>query len=177
MGVGYSDFGEDMIREGLANRGWYVSPTGKINDNCAPMARTCDDALILPDLQISSCGKTRWAEVKRKKKPGYLRIENKYTHGFCRRQWEHYKRIEKETGLQVWLFIWEEVNRVVCYAPISYLLYPQYRNPKPFKYMTPSANSDFCEHGMAFFQRDDLWKLNKTQFLSGDWVDNWLKDR
>jgi hypothetical protein len=174
MGSGYSDFGEDIIKEGLANRGWFVIPTGKIDCGGAPMARSSDEALILPDLQISSRGKTRWVEVKRKTKPAYMRVESCHKHGFCKRQWEHYKRIEQESNVQVWIFIWEVMNRVICYAPIQYLAYPQIRKPKPFVQLSPSKTTDFCEHGMVFFKRDDFWQIDKDRFLSGNWNDKWL---
>lgn len=177
MPAGYSDFGEDVIRDGLASRGWFVIPTAKINAGGAPMARNCDNALILPDLQIAARGKSLWVEVKRKTKPGFMRKTNRKTHGFCKRQWEHYKSIEEETGVQVWLFIWVTSTKTICYAPIGFLFWPQIREPGEFLDRTPQNKSDFCEHGMVFFGEDDFWQMDETQFLEGKWNDHWLIKR
>ena len=170
-------FGETEIRKGLARRGWFVIPTANIDEGGAPMARSCDRALILPDLQISAHGKSRWVEVKTKEKAAYYQIEQVYKHGFCLRQWEHYRHIERETGLQVWLFIWEVSTATICYAPLGYFKYQQIRRPGKFQVPSRGGRHDYCEHGMVFFRRDDFWQMDQAQFDAGTWNDTWIHTR
>jgi hypothetical protein len=174
---GYSDYGEDYIRRGLEKRNWFVIPTGKIQDGGAPLATTCGDALIIPDLQIMAGGKTKWVEVKRKTAPGFSRRDNFETHGFCKRQWDDYKSCQLQAGVEVWLFIWEVKNKKVIHAPIDFLYYTHHRRPGKFKENSKGGYSDFCKHGMVFFRRDDLPEITKEEFDSGTWDDRWMRNR
>lgn len=177
MSRGYSDFGEDHIARGLSAKGWFILPYGKMGKGHAPLAQSCDEAIILPDLQIMAQGKNRWVEVKRKTRPAFMRSERCFKHGFCKRQWDHYRKFEVEAGVETWIFIWEVENRAILYAPISYLKHPQVRKATPFKEKSSNNRTDFCTHGMVFFRRDDFWVMNESEFLSGTWNDTWLLTR
>jgi hypothetical protein len=164
-------FDENFIRQGLALKGWFVIPTANIEDGGAPMAKSSDACLILPDLQAMSEGKTIWVEVKRKTRAQPMRIEgNTLKHGFCARQYEHYAMMEFVSKITLWIFIWETSTRTICYAPLGYLKYPQIAKSDRVKDI-------FCEHGMAFFRRDDFWQMKEHDFEAGIWKDSWLKTR
>lgn len=164
------EFGEKTIKKGFMAKGWYVIPTANIKDDGAPMAKTDRNCIILPDLQISGKGFSRWVEVKTKTKAAYLRIEKEYKHGICKRQYEHYKAIEGETGIPIWLVIWELETQEILIAPLNYLIHPQILSPE-------KSRMSFCEHGMVFFRKNDFESIDKDFFLSGNWDDTWIKSR
>lgn len=163
-------FGEEMIRAGLQRKGWYVIPTSHIVDGGAPVARQqspmCSDAIIIPDLHIAKSGHGKWAEVKTKTRPGYMRNAQEYRHGFCSRQWDHYWRMQREYGISVWLFVWERLDHYVLFAPLTYMGQPVSRS---------AAHPKFCKHGLVFFSRHIFHETTAETFLRGDWNDAWLE--
>ena len=76
--------------------------------NKAPRIQGQSDGIILPDLDIARSGSRKWAEVKAKYGPTWTVKTHTYDHGIGYRKWQHYRRIERETGCHVWLFIIEE---------------------------------------------------------------------
>lgn len=95
----------------LQGRRWYIIPSydysGPDGDR-APKIQGAHDGIVLPDLGIAQAGNMKWAEVKAKGRPTFTRKTGTYDHGIGYRKWCHYIRIQKETGVHVWLFIIEE---------------------------------------------------------------------
>ncbi|GFP29051.1 hypothetical protein, partial [Candidatus Hakubella thermalkaliphila] len=68
---------------------------------------------VVPDLDIAKEGQRRWAEVKTKAGATYTRITKQLEHGIPLAHFNDYLQIEKITGCEVWLFIYEEDTQCV----------------------------------------------------------------
>jgi hypothetical protein len=115
---------EEFVAGLLRSRGWYVIPSALYagpDGNGAPLARDSDSAIVLPDLDVARHGTRRWAEVKAKAAPTFTRKTFTYDHGIGLRKWIHYRRIERETGAHVWLFIIEECRQVLLFESLDRL--------------------------------------------------------
>lgn len=116
--------GEVVIAGMLRAGQWYVNPTceysGKESRH-APMTANDEEALILPDFDIAKRGQRKWVEVKSYGTPGDNRQHGCKVHGISKRHHKEYVEIERETGCEVWLFIYEYETKTVVYAHIGSL--------------------------------------------------------
>lgn len=65
----------------------------------------------LPDLQhFSEDGEPCWFEVKRKKKPVFVRFAQEFRHGIDLHCLEQYERVSKETGWPVFVVVCEDIG-------------------------------------------------------------------
>lgn len=114
--------GERMIASLLQKDGWFIIPSydysGEDGDK-APRLEGLQAAYPVPDLDIARDGERRWAEVKTKAAATYTRITGRFEHGIPKRHFESYMRVQKITGCQVWLFIYEENTGKVLYGKLD----------------------------------------------------------
>jgi hypothetical protein len=115
--------GERRVAEQLIERGWYVIPSYDYSgeDDHAPRMEGRAGCYILPDLDISKGGKRRWAEVKTKTEAAFFYKTSELVHGIPVRHLEHYRRVEAESGCEVWLFIYEISTAALLYSKLSEL--------------------------------------------------------
>jgi hypothetical protein len=125
---------ELLVAAWCRDRGYYVIPSYDYSgpDGArAPMAQGSKDAIILPDLQIAAAGRSKWAEVKAKGSANYTITTGRYEHGIGYRKWGAYRRIQRQTGCFVYLFV-VELDRQMVLAESLDVLGPGrvYRGPK-----------------------------------------------
>jgi len=115
--------GERLVADALKERGWMIIPSYDYSgeDDHAPRMEGQVAAYILPDLDICRSGMRRWAEVKTKLAPTMGRISGKLEHGIPLRHYQHYVAVERETGTEVWLFIYEESTRRLIFQKLGEL--------------------------------------------------------
>lgn len=115
--------GERLVADALKERGWMVIPSYDYSgeDDHAPRMEGQAAAYILPDLDICRKGQRRWAEVKTKHAPSLGRISGKLEHGIPLRHFHHYQSVQRETGTEVWLFIYEEAARKLIFEKLDNL--------------------------------------------------------
>lgn len=116
--------GEQLVAELLMKRGWFVIPSYDYSGedgNKAPKMQGKDVAYVIPDLDIGKSGLRRWAEVKTKKEPTLYRKTNTMEHGIPIRHLRHYQQVERETGCEVWLFVYEKLTQIVRFAKLAEL--------------------------------------------------------
>lgn len=109
-------FGETIVANVLAASGVHYIPLAKINDRGAPLARSNDGSLILPDLDCASDKWTAFVEVKCKSHPILYRRTRKLRHGFDRPNFAHYmkasERFRKQCGVAI-VELWnDEFNKL-----------------------------------------------------------------
>lgn len=90
--------GELVIRKWLTNQGYWVVPTGDIENGGAPLLIKKIKSTILPDI-LAGRQKPFWVEVKTKTRLPHYQRYKRDQHGIGRRLWEAYLEVQKETGL------------------------------------------------------------------------------
>lgn len=161
--------GEKFIASMLELNDWKILPsyeyTGKRGDK-APKLQGKYGKNIVPDLLVFRKQKQMWVEVKTKKSFDYSRGYKINTHGIERRCYDDYLKVEKETGIDVWL--------VVCEIETSDVLVAKLSSLTPFDCLCKSCknknyfNCKMSRGGMIFFDRKEfsIWKDLKGKSIS-----------
>src|ERR1700686_3532637 len=115
---------EQMVAGILQRRGWFVIPSydysGEHGDK-APKIQGAHEGIVLPDLGVAGKGIMKWAEVKAKAHADFTLLTHTYDHGIGLRKWAHYRRVQRETGCQVWLFLFEEDRQLLLIESLDRL--------------------------------------------------------
>lgn len=146
--------GEKEIVQILQSHGAYVIPQynyAEEDDFKGPRMHGQDSELILPDLDVCK-NKTRiWVEVKTKSDMSLHRVSGDYVHGFNKKHYEHYLKVENESGNEVWVIFIERMRGEHRCGKLSEIpIHHTYNGDKMGK------------HGMVFFNVTDL---NPLSFL------------
>jgi hypothetical protein len=88
--------------------GMYVLDTDSIQKGGAPAIIGELRRHIVPDLQVSGDGRTRWVEVKYKSSCNLYQKTRKWQHGIDLDNWYAYREVEKQTGIPGLLAIFQE---------------------------------------------------------------------
>lgn len=99
---------EKAIGQWLMERGQRILPVydySGLAEGKAPKftAAVQSDSLVLPDLLGIKNGKSTWFEVKFKDRADFTHNTARLETGISKRLWDHYQKVEKESGLPVWL--------------------------------------------------------------------------
>jgi hypothetical protein len=98
----------------LQEQGWYVIPSydyaGEDGDK-PPRLQGVKVAHPVPDLDVAKSGQRRWVEVKTKARANLRYTTGIYEHGIDLRLLQHYETVQKITGTDVWIAIYEEDTR------------------------------------------------------------------
>lgn len=114
--------GERLVEEFLQRCLWATIPKRKYAGEGAPMLEGTDVQTILPDIEAVKDGETRYVEVKTKSTYHVQRNkDNEKRHGIGFRSWRHYCDIQRDTGNEVWLFIYEVDTGTLCCASLDKL--------------------------------------------------------
>ena len=103
--------GECVFAGWFRQRGCFVIPSYDYSGEDGDKAPKMDDAnlsLVIPDLDVAKAGTRWWVEVKTKWKADFYRKGRRLEHGISKRHYEHYLRVQRESGTPVWLCIYEE---------------------------------------------------------------------
>ena len=112
--------GEKRVAAWLQERGWHVIPSydyaGEDHDK-PPRLQGFRVGYAVPDLDAARNGVRRWVEVKTKWEAVFYRNAQEYRHGINLRLLEHYQTVEKITGTECWIAVYEEsTRRLYCQA-------------------------------------------------------------
>lgn len=108
---------ELLVAELLLNDGWQVVHAPAVDreaqkgDN-APLVRAIEEANRMPDIFCIKSGRSCFVEVKYKSSgPEYINKNDQYEHFIDFPAWTDYHDIQKLSGIDVWLMIYEaDVN-------------------------------------------------------------------
>jgi hypothetical protein len=101
--------GESLIAHWLRNKGWHVLPAyeKEIDNGKGPrlfLATGNDESeLITPDLFVMKAGEFLWVEAKHKTTFTWYGKGNYWTTGVDKRHFADYVRVQRQTGIDVWL--------------------------------------------------------------------------
>jgi hypothetical protein len=150
---------EEAVRRFLRSKGELVLPVADCGAGKAALfgGATRADTLIAPDIMTSSAGQTRFWEVKWKAKEDWTRFLNRAETGVDEHNFQHYQRVQKETGIAVWLIFLHAQQDTVLAAPVSDLAL-----------IGRHAKMDGSKGGMRFFPCRDLLQLGScAELLAG----------
>lgn len=87
----------------------------------APALEMHGERATLPDLDVSKMGRRFWLEIKTYAKPVWNQVHGCLVHGIPKRLFDHYTRVERETGSAVFLGVLQLSDGlfVVSDRPIS----------------------------------------------------------
>ena len=109
-----SSEGESLVKDWLERRGWSVS-VAKSTPRLAGEARS----EVLPDFRASHPEKgSQWIEVKTYNQYAVNRNIGAKVHGFARDLWLSYRETAKQTGIPVWIFIYEPFSSQILMSEI-----------------------------------------------------------
>ena len=99
---------EKAVGAWLMNRGQRILPVydySGLADGKAPRftAAVQSESLVLPDLLGAKDGRSTWFEVKFKDRADFTHKTARLETGISKRLWDHYQKVEAESGSPVWL--------------------------------------------------------------------------
>jgi len=84
----------------------------------APVARSKSEVLVMPDMFICKDGLSWLGEVKTKKSAGWRKDRQRFEHGMDYSSYVAYLEVEKQTGLEVYVYVFELDTLEVQYIPL-----------------------------------------------------------
>jgi hypothetical protein len=103
--------GEQRVARWLQERGFCIIPSydysGADGDK-PPRLQGLTEGHPVPDLDVARAGSRRWVEVKTKRSAVEYRRTGEWRHGVNLRHLESYRKVQQETGTEVWIAIYEE---------------------------------------------------------------------
>jgi hypothetical protein len=117
---------EKAVAAWLMGRGMRILPVydySGLDEGKAPKLTAAEeaDSLVLPDLLSAKAGRSIWVEVKFKEHADFTYKTGRLETGISKRLWEHYQRVQAETGFPVWLVFAHLREDELRGAPISKL--------------------------------------------------------
>lgn len=152
---------ETILAQVLRADGYYVvilADNQERGQNGAPGARNGDQFITLPDFQILKRGHIAYAEIKFKSEATWTRTLQQEDHGIGLLKWKMYQRIERESGLPVYLFIYEGDSGAVLYNRLQNLA----------KVARFSDTDKMDRGGMVFFPRASFGLWGHIAVLKGE---------
>lgn len=106
------DVVEELVEGLIKQSGWLQLPTRKFSDDhgheVAPMLEGDNRKRIMPDFYVSHNGESAWIESKGKEGALWVTKNARYEHGIDKPNWRHYHKVKDATGIDVWIFVYEE---------------------------------------------------------------------
>jgi hypothetical protein len=165
----WGTWAEDEVSQLLTTEGWFITKTCKIDDGGAPKAIGAISAHVLPDIQRSRNGITRWGEIKFKDSPTYFRARKEWRHGVDLNNWNDYLRVEEETGIPGDLFIIEwRPNESSEPAPVLLLMSFRKARNVPVQEI-PAGVQRFAPHGIIYWSRQSFEIIRQLDPGNAPW--------
>lgn len=109
---------EQRVAAWLQVRGWHVIPSydyAGSNGDKAPKLQGFREGHPVPDLDVARNGIRKWIEVKSKAYSPWWGKGRYHVHGVNLALLQHYQTVEKITGTECWIAIYEEdTRRLLC---------------------------------------------------------------
>jgi hypothetical protein len=100
---------EKLVKKTLQAEGWRCLPAKhqRIDTDSAEIIEGDDGAVRNPDIFAFRSGEAIFAEVKQFSSPVKTRARNQYEHGIRRSKLNDYKTVNEDSGIPVFIFIFE----------------------------------------------------------------------
>ena len=159
--------GKLSMAQELKRRGWFVLPSydysGK-DDDKAPRLQGLEVSYVIPDLDVCRHGRRAWVEVKTKGAATLTRTTGRREHGISQRHWRDYWHVQRATGCEVFLCIYEENTNLARMSSIT-RLQAQTGRMAPRLY----NGTKMGRHGMIFFpQQAFTFAMAAPKYVRGE---------
>jgi len=114
---------EKLVKNTLQVEGWRCLPAKhqRVDTDSAEIIEGDGDAVRNPDIFAIRKGEAIFAEVKQFGSPVKTRARNQYEHGIRRPKFKDYKTVTEDSGIPLWIFIFEEQRGKLLASHISKL--------------------------------------------------------
>lgn len=114
---------EKLVKNTLQVEGWRCLPAKhqRVDTDSAEIIEGDGDAIRNPDIFAIRNGEAIFAEVKQFGSAVKTRARNQYEHGIRRAKFEDYKTVADDSGIPLWIFIFEEQRGKLLASHISKL--------------------------------------------------------
>jgi len=114
---------EKLVKNTLQVEGWRCLPAKhqRVDTDSAEIIEGDGDAVRNPDIFAIRKGEAIFAEVKQFGSPVKTRARNQYEHGIRRPKFKYYKTVTEDSGIPLWIFIFEEQRGKLLASHISKL--------------------------------------------------------
>lgn len=143
--------GEQAVMTLLQRRGCFIVPCydfAGTNGDKAPRLLGAISRYAIPDLDVAKGGNRMWCEVKAKKKPTLHEISQVLEHGFAKRLFDGYAKVQAITGTSVTVWVVEVDSGDVIYRSLDKLgaprVYPGDKMDKGGTIFWPRASFKFA---------------------------------
>lgn len=147
---------ESVLADCLRDDGYFVHITADLEERGhrgAPGARSGNNFITLPDLDVASKGHRAFVEVKYKSEASFTIKTGRYEHGFGLRKYRMYCQAQQTYGTPVYIAVIEGKTGAVLMATLDELGVPRIYD-----------GNKMDAGGMAFFPRGafGLWGYVRT---------------
>lgn len=114
---------ERLVKNILQVEGWRCLPAKhqRVDTDSAEIIEGDADAVRNPDIFAIRQGEAVFVEVKQFRSPVKTRARNQYEHGIRRPKFDDYKTVVSESGIPLWIFIFESEHGKLLASHISKL--------------------------------------------------------
>ena len=114
---------EKLVKNLLQIEGWRCLPAKhqRVDTDSAEIIEGDGDAVRNPDIFAIRNGEAVFVEVKQFGSPVKTRARNQYEHGIRRPKFEDYKTVASDSGIPLWIFIFESERGKLLASHISKL--------------------------------------------------------
>lgn len=155
--------GEEAVAKAMRELGFFTikkSDYFGAEKNMAPHIRSIQSQLAVLDLDISKGGKRKWVEVKTKSKENHFsKRRGIFVHGINLAHWNIYREVERITGSEAWLAIYEVSHNVTLMQRLSELAKKTWHGMPDVNYCPPTADQDGGM--MIYFARSSFLHLDE----------------
>ncbi len=149
--------GQRIISDFLIGKhGWHLIDNADFcgrNGDKAPRLYGLESNYVTPDLLISKAGRSFWLEVKTKQTYTVHELTGRKEHGFALRYYRDYLAVQKISGIDVWVCVYEEDSGELLFGLLDELAHR--------KRIYPGDKMD--AGGTIFFLREDFQRYDETE--------------
>lgn len=144
---------ERLLKRMFLQEGWNCTPAKhqRVSSDSAEIIHGEENNLRNPDLFAIGNGEAIYVEVKQFTSPVKTKARGQYEHGIRRPKFEDYKKVNRDSGIPVWIFIFEPERGKLLARHIALLSELDPISPEKCK-------RQYGEQ-MTFFPRTDLKKV------------------
>jgi len=114
---------EKLVKNMLQVEGWRCLPAKhqRVDTDSAEIIEGDGDAVRNPDIFAIRQGEAIFVEVKQFRSPVKTRVRSQYEHGIRKPKFEDYKTVANDSGIPLWIFIFESEHGRLLASHISEL--------------------------------------------------------
>lgn len=114
--------GELLVEEVMQSEGWNIIADRQFQNGNAPVFVSDDNRTVRPDLAAARGGRMYYIEVKVKPQGKHFQVnQNEFQHGIGLAKFEDYVAVKDDTGIGVWLVVYEPPTGLLLCSEVGTL--------------------------------------------------------